>query len=521
MEHIFKNTLQKQDKMQYDIIFLLGETFFDHPLCGAAILKRLLEKRGYKVGVIEKPCTEDEVKKLGKPLLFFGITSGAIDSLVRNYTPLKKSRAEDKYAEYKELVPDRAVTVYSNWVRKNFKESPIILGGTEAALRRFVHYDYWQNRLRKSILLDSRADLLVYGCGEKQILEIAARIKAKKSLENIEGTCRVSKDLPEGFKLLPSEEEVENSKEKFCEMQQMLDNNQDLAQKTGNRYVLQHHSPKYTSQDLDEYYELPFTRSIPVKELRGFEFSVVTHRGCIGGCNFCALKLIQGDKIISRSEESILREISSFAKLPYFKGNVDDLGGPSANMYGMDCNKCTRDCLGCKNLDLSHSRLLSLLRKARAIPGVKNVFIRSGIRYDLAPKEYVREVAQHHVFDTLRIAPEHVDEKVLKLMNKKHGSFLDFVRFFQSLHSGKGLSFYFIAAHPGSSMKEAKGLADALSGLQNVSLQVFTPTPMTVSTCMYYTGMDPKTKEKVYVPYSYHEKKEQKRVVMKTLPAEK
>jgi len=503
--------------MQYDIIFLLGEVFFDHPLCGVAILKRLLEKYGYTVGIIEKPLKEEDITSLGKPKLFFGISSGAIDSMVRNYTPLKKHRAEDEYDDYDEHVPDRAVTVYCNWVRKNFKDSPIVIGGTEATLRRFPHYDYWQNRLRKSILLDSRANILVYGNGEKQILEIAQKIKNQKTLEKIQGTCLISRELPNDFLLLPNEEEVMNSKEKFCEMQLLLNNHQNLAQKTGNRYILQYKSPKYVSKDLDEYYELPFTRRIPVHHLRGFEFSVVTHRGCVGNCNFCALRLIQGDKIISRSEESIIKEISSFLKMPYFRGNVDDFGGPSANMYGMDCNKCHNDCLNCKNLNRSHSRLLNLLRKARKLPGIKNIYIRSGIRYDLAPKKYIQEIAEHHVFDTLRIAPEHVNNKVLKLMNKEDGSFEEFIRFFNSLHCGKKLSFYFISAHPGSGMEEAKDLATALKGMNNVSLQIFTPTPMTVSTCMYYTGMDPSTKKKIHVPYTYNEKKEQKRLVMRVL----
>lgn len=503
--------------MQYDIIFLLGEVFFDHPLCGIAILKRLLEKQGYKVGIIEKPCKEEEITSLGKPNLFFGISSGAIDSMVRNYTPLKKLRSEDKYEHYYEQVPDRAVTVYSNWVRKNFKDSLIVIGGTEATLRRFAHYDYWQNRLRKSILFDSRADILVYGNGEKQILEISQKIKDKKTLNNILGTCLISRELPDDFQLLPSEEEVMTSKEKFCMMQLQLNNYHNLAQKTGNRYLLQYKSPEYTSNDLDEYYELPFTRRIPVNHLRGFEFSIVTHRGCVGNCNFCALRLIQGDKIISRSEESILKEISHFSKLPYFRGNVDDFGGPSANMYGMDCQKCHRDCLNCINLNHNHLRLLNLLRKARQLPGIKKIYIRSGIRYDLAPEEYIKEIAEHHIFDTLRIAPEHVNNRVLKLMNKAEGSLNKFINFFNSLDCGKELSFYFINSHPGSGMEEAKELADALKRFKNVSLQTFTPTPMTISTCMYYTGMIPSTQQEIVVPYTYYEKKEQKRVVMRVL----
>ena len=512
--------------MQYDIIFVSGEIYFDHPMSGVAILKRLLEKKGYSVGVIEKPTTEEEIKKLGEPNLFFGITSGAIDSMVRNYTPLKKKREDDSYSDYDEDVPDRAITVYCNWIRKNFKNSIMVIGGTEATLRRFPHYDYWQNRLRKSILMDTRANILVYGSGEKQILEIANRIKDKLEkkesfdLKGIKGTCIMAKELPENFTVIPNEEEVMNSKEAFCELQLKVNNYSNLAQKTGNRYLLQYQSPEYTSKDLDEYYELPFTREIPVRELRGFEFSVVTHRGCIGNCSFCALKLVQSDKIISRSEESILREIKGFESLPYFKGNVDDFGGPSANMYGMDCekrNKCHKECIDCTSLEKDHSKLLQLLKKARSLPEIKNIYIRSGIRYDLAPKEYIKEIAKHHIYDTLRIAPEHINKNVLSLMNKNRGQLKEFIDFFNSLNCGKELSYYFITSHPGATMKEEQELAETIKGWKNVKVQVFTPTPMTTSTCMYYTEMNPKTKEKVYIPYSYSEKKEQKRIVMKVL----
>ena len=293
-----------------------------------------------------------------------------------------------------------------------------------------------------------------------------------------------------------------------------------MAQKVGNRYLLQYQSPEYTSKDLDEYYELPFTREIPVRELRGFEFSVVTHRGCIGNCSFCALKLVQGDKIISRSEESILREIKGFKELPYFRGNVDDFGGPSANMYGMDCekrDKCHKECIDCKSLEKDHSKLLHLLKKARSLSEVKNIYICSGIRYDLAPKEYIKEIAKHHIYDTLRIAPEHVNKNVLELMNKNCGELKEFIEFFDSLNCGKELSYYFITSHPGATMKEEQELAQKIKGWKNVRIQIFTPTPMTTSTCMYYTEMNPRTKEKVYVPYSYSEKKEQKRAVMKNL----
>tara|TARA_Y100000310_G_scaffold145536_1_gene144883 strand:+ start:255 stop:1748 length:1494 start_codon:yes stop_codon:yes gene_type:complete len=497
--------------MEYDIIFVTGELFFDHPLCGVAILKRLLEKHGYRVGVIEKPLKEEEVTKLGKPKLFFGVTSGSIDSMVRNYTPLKRLREEDDYGDYDENVPDRAVSVYSNWIKHKFKGSIIVLGGTEASLRRFVHYDYWQNRLRKPILFDTRADIMAYGNGEKQVLEIANRVKKGENLLGIKGTCVISKESV-GLEL-PSFDEVTNSKEKFCDMQNLFSNKKVLSQKIDNRYVVQYQSPEYTSKDLDEYYELGFTRESP-KELRGFEFSVVTHRGCIGKCSFCSVSMLQGDRIISRSEESILREVKKITKLKHFKGNIDDLSGPSANMYGMDCNKCDKDCMSCKTLDISNKRYLGLLRKLRKVAGVKKVNLRSGIRYDIASPELVDEIAKYHVFNTLRIAPEHVNKKVLKLMNKDGGDFKEFVKYFAK--TGRELSFYFMTAHPGSSMVEAKELAKEVKKLKNADkVQIFTPTPMTVSTCMYYTSMDPKTKEKIYVPYTYAEKKEQKRVIFR------
>jgi uncharacterized radical SAM protein YgiQ len=500
--------------MDYDVIFVTGELFFDHPLCGVAILKRLLEKNGYSVAVIEMPETSEDVKKFGKPNLFFGITSGAIDSMIRNYTPLKKLRKEDEHLNYEESVPDRAVIVYSNWVKQHFKDSLIILGGTEATLRRFVHYDYWDNKLRRPILFDSRADLLVYGPGEKQILEICKKIKNNQSLTDIEGTCILAKELPKGFVELPNQEQVSKNKEKFCDMQNMLNNFTNLAQKIDNRYILQYKSPVYTSKDLDEYYEMPFTRTIYAKHLRGFEFSVVTHRGCIGDCNFCSLRITQGSKIISRSEDSIIREIRAITKLPTFRGNIDDLGGPSADMYGMDCAKCNQNCIDCKKLDRSNKRALELLRRVRNLNGVRNVFIRSGIRYDLATPEYLKEVAEYHTFDTLRIAPEHVNKKVLQLMNKNRSDLRKFLEQYKKMNARKKLSFYFITAHPGSGMNEAKELANVMKNLENCeTVQVFTPTPMTVSTCMYYTSLDPKTKQKIYVPYTYSEKKEQKRIL--------
>ena len=517
--------------MKYDIIFIVGERYFDHPLCGVAILKRVLEREGFSVGVIETPYSDKEIIRLGEPNLFFAVTSGSIDSMLKNYTPLKKKREEDPNEGdyYKDIhIPDRAVIVYSNWIRKNFPKSKIVLGGAEASLRRFVHYDYWDNKLRKPILFDSRADILSYGPSEKQIVEIAKRIKKGEGLEGIEGTSTIAneeklKELKKkfDFKETPSFDEVNSSKEEFCKMQNMFSNERNIMQKIDNRYVVQFKAPEYTTKDLDSYYEMPFSRDVP-RELQGFQFSVVTHRGCIGECNFCSLKLLQGTRIISRSEESILKEIREIAKHPDFKGNIDDLGGQSANMYGMDCVKrkeCGKSCIECEISDRSNSRMILLLRKARKVPGIRNVYIRSGIRYDLANDDYLREVIEHHIYDHLKVAPEHTNKKILKLMNKDRGELKKFIERFdrinEELHKGRRLTFYFMVGHPGESVEETKELRREILKLRNAEIvQVFTPTPMTMSTCMYYTGINPKTKEKLYVPYTYAEKKEQKRIAM-------
>lgn len=503
---------------QYDIIFVLGEKYFDHPLCGVAILRRLLEKKGYSVAVIETPQKPEEVLKFGKPRLFFGVSSGSIDSMVRNYTALNRPREKDELLSYEQKIPDRAVIAYCNWIREKVKDTKIVIGGVEATMRRFTHYDYWQNSLRKSIILDSRADILSYGMSEKQILEIASRIENQESLEGIPGTCIKSKTLPElkgndKFILLPSHEEVLRSKEKFCDMQNLFSNWNNLAQKTDTFYILQYKSQEYTSEDLDEYYELGFSRKIKDASIKRFRFGIITHRGCIGNCNFCSLRLTMGDKIVSRSEESILREIEHITTLPDFNGIIDDFGGPSANMYGMDCKDCKGDCINCNKLDKTHKRLTHLLREIRKIPGIKKVFIRSGIRYDLAPFEYIKEVAQHHISGKLKVAPEHVSPEVLKLMNKNSGNLDKFIKDFNKIGCGE-LVFYFMVGHPGNNRKEAQELANKLKHLKKAeSVQIFTPTPMTNSTCMYYTGMDPKTKKKIYVPYSYAEKKEQKKIL--------
>ncbi len=511
---------------QFDVILITGDVYIDHPLSGIAIIARILEKNGYSAGIIETPNwkKDKDFKKLGKPKLFFGISSGSMDSMLDNYTPLKKKRSLDRYRKYKSKKPDRAVIVYANMVRKNFSDSPIVIGGIEASLRRFVHYDYWDNNLRKPILLDTRADILAYGNAEYSIIEIAKRFEKKLSLDGIEGTCITRNETPKNFQILPSFDDIKDDKKKFCEAQLMLSNEINLAQKVGDKYILQYKSHEYTQKELDKIYELDYSREIPKKAdyFKGMQFSVVTHRGCIGRCNFCSISLHQGNHIISRSENSIIKEIEKLTKHKDFKGYIDDLGGPSANMYGMDCKKCNNECISCENLSRNHLKLISLLRKARKVNGIKKIFVRSGIRYDIAvdSEEYIKEISENHISGYLKIAPEHCNPEVLKLMNKYSPNRLEkFVNSFKKINkdTGQYLKYYFIVAHPGSSEKENKELKDFIKSFkENAIIQIFTPTPMSMSTCMYYTSIDPKTGREIYVPYTYREKKYQKNELYKS-----
>jgi uncharacterized radical SAM protein YgiQ len=514
----------------YDIIIITADEHYDHPLCGTAMLKHVLEDKGYSVGIISKPDWKrnDDFTRLGRPRLFFGITSGAIDSMLNNYTPLKKKRAEDKHA-YWNPMPDRAVIVYCNKIRELFRDSMIVIGGVEASLRRFSHYDYWENRIRKSILLDTRADILVYGSGIKQILEIAERADAaagkteKPDIYNISGSCILAKELPKGAKILPDFADVsgndEKSKREFCRMQLMFSNNDVLAQKYDKSYVAQFPCPDYSTEDLDYYYSFDYKRDMPDDaQLKNMQFSVTTHWGCIGRCNFCSIYFMQGDRIVSRSKKSILDEVKRIAKHRDFKGVIDNLGGPSANMYGMDCNECdTASCMKCGKLDRSHKKLIELMHDIRKIKGVKKVYVQSGIRYDLAVESpyYIRELLSYHTREYLMIAPEHFSDKVCLLMNKKNDRFDEFRKIFDSIGSGKKLEYYFMVGHPGCTIEENIILKQKIKMLKSREFtQIFTPTPMTVSTCMYWTGINPHTMEKIYVPYSYNEKKKQKNMIV-------
>jgi len=550
----------------FDIILVSGEPYADHPLSPVGMIARVLDAEGYKVGVIACPDWKgkEDFLKLGRARLFFGITSGSIDSMLVNYTPLKRERAVDPNAPFASRMPDRAVIVYANRIRELHKGARIVLGGIEASLRRFAHYDYWGDDVRRSILLDTRADILVYGPGELQAVEIARRLDRGEGLDGIRGTCVMRAEAPEGALIIPAFEDVKADKDEFCDAQKRLANRRTIAQKHANRFVVQYPAPDYTPADLDRVYGLPFTRRIPegFPELGMARFSVQTHRGCVGRCSFCALSLHQGDRIVSRSEESILEEIRRMTTHPEWKGFVDDLGGPTANMYGMDRAVAEarreedaggeaseknerRKRMKRSVVATAHRRLMELMRAARKVPGVKRVFVRSGIRYDLALEspEYIAELARHHVSGLLKIAPEHVSETVLRLMNKSGGRrrLEEFRRVFAEVTAGRGqagsgkrggaqrrgrlagrpqhLKYYFMVAHPGTTEKEARELAAFLRELEESGekpvegVQIFTPTPMTRSTCMYHTGKDPVTGESVYVPRPYAEKKAQKRML--------
>ncbi len=514
----------------FDVVLVSGEPYVDHPLSAAGVIARVLQAAGCSVGIIERPGWGDETdfRRLGRPRLFFGVTSGSIDSMLVNYTPLKRRREKDEHAPYASGMPDRAVLVYSNRIRAAFPGVPLVIGGIEASLRRFAHYDYWDDEVRRSLLLDTRADILVYGPGEIQVVEIARRMEKNTDLSGIPGTCIVRKEQPAGFEEIPAFEAVKSDPGAFGRAQAVFSNRASLAQAHAGRFVLQFPMPEYTPADLGRIYGLPFSRVIPphFPEFRMAQFSVVTHRGCFGACSFCALSLHQGDRVVSRSEASILAEIERLTRHPDFKGYIDDLGGPTANMYGMDCPApCgAGNCLACASIDRSHRRLIDLMRRARAVPGVKKVFVRSGVRYDLAleSEDYIRELSEHHLSGLLKIAPEHASPKVLRLMNKDGAKIDEFRRIFHAANRGRRqhLKYYYMVAHPGCGDDEARALAREVKRLERggekpvEGVQIFTPTPMTRSTCMYHTGVDPITGEAVFVPRTFAEKKAQKRILL-------
>jgi len=527
-----------------DVILITGDAYVDHPAFGAAVIGRVLENIGLKVGIISQPQDQEDYTCLGTPRLFFGITAGNLDSMLSNYTPLKKKRDRDVYSPGGKvgLRPDRAIIHYTNKVKKFFKKIPIIIGGIEASLRRFVHYDYWDNKLRRSILFDSKANLLVYGMGEKPIIQVAKDLKNGKSineLQNIRGTCVKIKSPPKNALYLPSYSDLKSENDKLIDAFLLIHKNSNpytakpLVQLQDNLFLLQNLPIlPLKSSELDNIYELPYQYKPHPKykeEIPAFKTvvnSIITHRGCFGDCNFCSLTIHQGKIIQDRSIESVIREIKRISKLDSFHGTISDLGGPSAEMFGLDCKikkYCTdKSCLLpeiCPHLVIDFSKFKLLLNKARKIPGIKHIFISSGFRFDLLleDKEFLEELLRDHISGQLKIAPEHIiDYITVKMMNKVSSKkFFTFYKQFKEITKmiGKKIFLvpYWMSAHPGTSLEHQIKLAEFLkkNNLYVKQTQTFTPTPMTASTCMYFTGKD-LNKNKIHVPYTFKEKKLQK-----------
>ncbi|MFH1046155.1 MAG: YgiQ family radical SAM protein [Candidatus Omnitrophota bacterium] len=561
---IDKEGLRKRGWDALDIILISGDAYVDHPSYGAAVISRVLEHNGFRVGIIAQPdwkSTQD-VMRLGEPRLFFAITSGNTDSLVANYTANKKPRKSDEYSPGNKvgLRPDRAVIVYANLVRQAYKDVPIVLGGIEASLRRLAHYDYWDNSVRRSILIDSRADILVYGMGEKQIIEIARRLKAGESpamLNNIRGTAVVRRDLDfikEHVKL-PAYEEVMQNKESFGRAFKIAYGQMDpfsaktLAQKQDTRWAVQFPPAlPLLPQELDAIYELPYMRrwhpiykeAGGVKGLETVSFSLTAHRGCCGECSFCALYFHQGRIVQSRTRASVVREAWLLASQKDFKGTITDVGGPTANLYAAHCELwkkkgycADKKCLfprRCAGLKLGYDALLQLYQEIQNIPGVKHVFIGSGLRYDLLvedqQQQYLRAVCKSHISGLMKVAPEHCSDNVLTLMNKP--SFAVYEQFVTTFRKAKAelgkelfLVNYFLSGHPGASLKEALKLALYLAkrGIHPEQIQDFIPSPMTLAGCIYYTEKDPFTGKKVYVARTFRERKMQRALIQYYKPA--
>ncbi|MCK9340640.1 MAG: YgiQ family radical SAM protein [Synergistaceae bacterium] len=560
---IDREDMQKRDWEELDFLVISGDAYVDHPSFGHAIISRWLEKLGFRVGIIAQPDwrSTDDFKRMGRPRLGVMVTAGNLDSMLNHYTASGKKRKTDPYSPGGAggLRPDRATIVYCNRVRELWKDVPLIIGGIEASLRRMAHYDYWGNDVRRSILADSRADLLVFGMGELPVTEIARALSEGREVSQIRdvpGTCWKTHDPGNAADavLLPSFEEVRSDKKVFAQafkkfyLEQNHSRGNRLIQDQGAWNVVQNRPARpMTEKEMDKVYNLPYTRAAHpsydeaggVPALEEVRFSITSHRGCFGECSFCAIAMHQGRIIQTRSDKSMIEEASSFKKMKDFKGYVHDVGGPTANFVVPSCpdqekkGTCTgKSCLypgPCKKLEADHTRYIGLLRKLREIPGIKKVFIRSGLRYDyiLEDKktEFLDELCRYHVSGQLKIAPEHVSPAVLKFMKKvPRNVTVEFIEAYRKKNRELGLKQflvpYFMSSHPGSTLKEAVDLAEFIrdSGLRPEQVQDFTPTPGSVSTCMYYTGIDPMTGEDVYVPRDHEERNMQRSLLQYWVP---
>lgn len=544
--------MQERGWLQCDFVLVTADAYVDHPSFGTAIISRVLENAGYKVGIIAQPNWKDttDFMKLGRPRLAFLVNGGNMDPMVNHYTVSKHLRTKDMYSPGGKmgLRPDRATIVYCNKIREAYKEVDIVIGGIEASLRRFAHYDYWSNKVRKSILIDSGADLLIYGMGEKQIVKVAEALNdglPARYIRYLDGTCYVADTLDEIYDgtNLPSYKEVCEDKRKYalmaqiCEQEQNFRNGKILVQEHNGKFLVQNKPEAPLSRaELDAVYHLPYVKQYhPIYEKEGgipaieeVKFSLVSSRGCFGNCSFCALTMHQGRVVTSRSQESILQEAEEMTQMPDFKGYIHDVGGPTANFRFPACKKqmqqgaCKdKQCLTpspCKAMHVDHAEYLELLRKIRALPGVKKAFVRSGIRYDYVMADpnrqtFFKELIEHHVSGQLKVAPEHISPTVLSYMGKPSGKIFDdfcdtFYKMNQKLGKKQYIIPYLMSSHPGSTLKDAIQLAEYLRDIhyQPEQVQDFYPTPGTLSTAMFYTELDPRTMKSVYVPKTKREK---------------
>ncbi len=555
---ISREDMEKRGWDQCDFVYVSGDAYVDHPSFGSAIISRLLESRGYRVGIIAQPDWKDpeSIAVLGRPRLGFLVSGGNMDSMVNHYSVSKKRRSQDAYTPGGVMGkrPDYATVVYGNLIRRTYPDVPVIIGGIEASLRRLGHYDYWSNKVKRSILLDSQADLISYGMGEHSIVEIADALNAGidvKDITFIDGTVFKTKTLDNVYdcQVLPSFEEIRRDKRRYAESFYIQYSNTDpfsgkrLAEPYERGYVVQNPPSKpLTTEEMDEVYALPYMRNYHpsyeeaggIPAIREVKFSLISNRGCFGACSFCALTFHQGRIIQVRSHESLVEEAKLLTEEPDFKGYIHDVGGPTANFRFPACEKqmtkgaCPhKQCLypkPCKNLNADHTDYLILLKKLRELPKVKKVFIRSGIRFDYLladrSRQFLRELCQYHVSGQLKVAPEHVADAVLSRMGKPENRvYRQFVDEYNRMNEKLGLKQYLVpylmSSHPGSTLKEAVELAEYLRDLGYMPEQVqdFYPTPSTISTCMYYTGLDPRTMEEVYVPTNPHEKAMQRALI--------
>ena len=556
--------LREQGVEQPDFVYLLGDAYVDHPSFGAAIISRVLQAQGYSIAMLPQPNWRNDAdfRKFGRPRLAFLVTGGNIDSMVAHYTSAKRKRSDDAYSPGNKAGkrPDRAVITYCRKLREVWgTDIPILIGGLEASLRRFAHYDYWDDRVRPSILQDSGADLLMFGMGEHSIVEIAALLDQGvpvSEITEVRGTCYFTEpeNTPYGAAQCPSFEQVRDSKESYAKACRIQYDQQDevygkrILQRHGDRMLVQNPPALSLAQDeLDALYKLPFMRTYhPMYEAEGgvpaikeVRFSITHNRGCFGFCNFCSIALHQGRRMTTRSEESVISEAKLLTSFPDFKGYIHDIGGPTANFRHPSCQKqlqhglCKgRKCLApepCKNLMVDHTEYLTLLRKLRALPKVKRVFIRSGIRYDYLicdkDESFFRELVRYHISGQLKVAPEHSSNHVLDLMGKPHiEAYRRFQkRFYEITKEEKKEQYlipYLMSSHPGSTIRDAIDLACFLKrdGIRPEQVQDFYPTPGTISTCMFWTGLNPYTMEPVYVPRSPQEKAEQRALLQYYLP---